>query len=147
MRLPRSSELTPCAADTEVADKTRAGPWRVYARTVVGPIHLADRLPNQDAVDWRPRRRRSSADCLSAAVADGHGHRLHLRSAVGARLATSSLVAELERISQRAASGLEHPLLERLVQVDLIQGLTSSWRQEVAADLRAHQARSDLQEP
>src|SRR5690348_9685497 len=62
----------------------RTSRWQAVTATERGAAHRAAGLPNQDAVEVR-----SFGDGMVAAVADGHGHSRHFRSARGARLAVS----------------------------------------------------------
>src|SRR6201981_1788674 len=68
-------------------DLPAAGPpsrWQAVTATERGAAHGPAGLPNQDAVEVRPL-----GAGMVAAVADGHGHARHFRSARGARLAVS----------------------------------------------------------
>ncbi len=67
--------------------------WTVLSASRIGSVHLRDELPLQDAVHtW------SDGAQAVVAVADGHGHRAHFRSDVGAALAAVSAVEELRRV-------------------------------------------------
>lgn len=67
--------------------------WTTVSGSVIGSVHQRDQRPLQDAVlTW------SSGELAVVAVADGHGHRLHFRSDIGASLAAVSAVEELRRI-------------------------------------------------
>ncbi|MDR2984368.1 MAG: protein phosphatase 2C domain-containing protein, partial [Nocardiopsaceae bacterium] len=57
--------------------------WLVITASERGASHVAVKSPNQDAVATE----RAGANGVVAAVADGHGHPRHLRSARGSRLA------------------------------------------------------------
>ena len=57
--------------------------WLVLTASERGASHVAVRTPNQDAVATE----RAGAEGIVAAVADGHGHSRHHRSARGSRLA------------------------------------------------------------
>ena len=64
---------------------TDQGPWRAIAGTARGAAHVARGLANQDSV------KSQAIDAVGGtvvAVADGHGHDRHFRSATGSRLAT-----------------------------------------------------------
>ena len=65
-------------------DDSSVGRWRAVTASERGAAHRAAGLPNQDAVEVRPL-----GGGMVAAVADGHGHSRHFRSARGARLAVS----------------------------------------------------------
>jgi hypothetical protein len=57
--------------------------WLVLTASERGASHLATQVPNQDSVESE----RAGVDGMVAAVADGHGHARHLRSARGSKLA------------------------------------------------------------
>ena len=63
----------------------RAGGWQAITATERGAAHRAAGIPNQDAVATVPLESGGRV----AAVADGHGHSRHFRSARGAQLAVS----------------------------------------------------------
>ncbi|HEU5002826.1 MAG TPA: PP2C family serine/threonine-protein phosphatase [Actinomycetota bacterium] len=65
---------------------------RVVGASVLGPAHVRDGLPNQDALAWFPES--GSGDRLVVAVSDGHGARLHFRSQTGSALAVATAVRE-----------------------------------------------------
>jgi serine/threonine protein phosphatase PrpC len=69
------------------------GGWTTLSGSRIGSVHVRDGLPIQDAVlTW------NDGVSAVAAVADGHGHRLHFRSDTGAALAAVSAVEELRRV-------------------------------------------------
>jgi hypothetical protein len=66
--------------------------WTPVAASVIGSVHVRDGVPLQDA--WAAWAEGSGA---VLAVADGHGHRDHPRSDIGATLAAEVAVGELRR--------------------------------------------------
>lgn len=63
--------------------------WTTLSGTTIGSVHVRDQLPLQDAVlTWGNH----DAGQAVIAVADGHGHKLHFRSDVGAGLAVECAV-------------------------------------------------------
>lgn len=62
--------------------------WRVTSASRLGSLHARDHRPLQDAA-----RTWADEHAAAVAVADGHGHRLHFRSDVGATLATACALA------------------------------------------------------
>jgi len=90
-------------------------------------------LPNQDAVAAHQVR----PDVLVAAVADGHGHRRHFRSARGSQLAVAvaceaagELTARLDEFE--TARQIESEALHKLVPA-----ITGRWRDAVREDVAA----------
>ena len=79
------------------------GVWTVLSGTQIGSVHVRDGRPIQDAV-----RTWAEGDAAVVAVADGHGHRDHFRSDVGARIAVEcaveALVAALSEFTDSAAA-------------------------------------------
>lgn len=103
---------------------TRFGPWVLAAASVRGPVHVRKEMPNQDA--WAAGAG-GDGIALAAAVADGHGARIHARSDVGARLATGAALACL------AAPGSA---------ADLPSRIAATWRELVLA----HRAENPMDE-
>jgi len=69
--------------------------WQVITGSARGATHRASGLPNQDAVASQ-----HGPGGVVVAVADGHGHIRHFRSADGAALAAQALASG--RIERRA---------------------------------------------
>lgn len=118
-------------------DEEGNGRWRVSRFSVVGPAHLVDGRPNQDALAVRPHHQTRASANVSIAVADGHGHPAHCRSATGARLAaaalTDGLIARSVQLRGQARAEIEDELRH-----GLIDELTRVWREAIADDLRVH---------
>ncbi|HTX27711.1 MAG TPA: protein phosphatase 2C domain-containing protein [Streptosporangiaceae bacterium] len=107
--------------------------WLALTASQRGAAHHAAGLPNQDAV----QARLDAQDVVVAAVADGHGHRRHFRSARGAELAVSvacdaaaDLAARLDEFE--AAEQLQSESVGQLVPA-----ITGRWRAAVRDDLAA----------
>jgi hypothetical protein len=107
--------------------------WLALTASQRGAAHYAASLPNQDAV----QARLVAQDVVVTAVADGHGHRRHFRSARGAALAVSAaceaaadLAARLDEFE--TAEQLQSEALDRLVPA-----LAGRWRAAVRDDLAA----------
>ena len=124
----------PMSTDTsELSPHDAQDLWLALTASQQGAAHQAMGLPNQDAVvayQIRP-------DVLVAAVADGHGHRRHFRSARGSQLAVAvaceaagELVARLDEFE--AARQIESEALHKLVPT-----ITGRWRDAVREDVAA----------
>jgi hypothetical protein len=117
-------------AEQRAAHET-PGSWLALTATHRGAMHQMHGLPNQDAIALRQFQQNG----LVAAVADGHGHHRHFRSARGSELAVAiagQAAAELaERLDDfEAASEIESDVLSTLVPA-----ITSLWRAAVRDDL------------
>jgi Protein phosphatase 2C len=109
------------------------GDWRILTATHRGAAHDRLGLPNQDAVAVL-----ESGPCAATvAVADGHGHHRHFRSARGSRLAvavacrvTPEFTASLIPLAGAADAG-------QRIRQGLVPALTGRWREAVLDDLAA----------
>jgi len=107
--------------------------WLALTASQLGAAHLAAGLPNQDAVAAHQIR----PDILVAAVADGHGHRRHFRSARGSQLAVAVACEAAQELAARlnefeAAGPIESEALRSLVPA-----ITGRWRDAVREDVAA----------
>ena len=107
--------------------------WLALTASQRGAAHQATGLPNQDSVATR----QIGPDVLVAAVADGHGHRRHFRSARGSQLAVSVACQAAQELAARldefqAAAPIESDALDTLVPA-----ITEGWRDAVRDDLTA----------
>jgi serine/threonine protein phosphatase PrpC len=136
---------TPSAAPSDSPGR-KAG-WLVLTASERGASHAAMGSPNQDAVATE----RAGADGVVAAVADGHGHSRHLRSARGSKLAVrlgcqvaQELADQLEAgtaiLAQRnppATAAVIAAEVTRQAEEFLVPAIVSRWREAVLADLKA----------
>lgn len=103
--------------------------WQTVTATQRGAAHRAAGLPNQDAVEVRPLD-----GGMVAAVADGHGHSRHFRSARGARLAVSIACQAAADLAARPGGLPAAPgELRRLLVPDIV----TRWRDAVHRDVAA----------
>jgi protein phosphatase 2C-like protein len=110
-------------------DAGRASRWQAVTATERGAAHRAAGLPNQDAVEVRPL-----GDGMVAAVADGHGHSRHFRSARGSRLAVSIACQAAAELAARPGGLPAAPEeLRRLLVPDVV----TRWRDAVHRDVAA----------
>ena len=126
------SKSTPTGPDAAVAGQ---GSWHISAGSARGAAHRATGLPNQDSVACRTAT--ADGDETVVAVADGHGHCRHFRSADGSALAVaagcragSRLAADLT--GQTARAGAEAAVRSG------VSGLVQEWRSAVAEHLARH---------
>lgn len=109
--------------------------WHISAGSARGAAHRAAGLPNQDSVAYCTAT--ADGGDTVAAVADGHGHYRHFRSADGSALA----VAAGCRVGSRLAAGLagqpDQAGAEAVVRSSL-GALVQEWRRAVAGHLDRH---------
>jgi hypothetical protein len=123
----------PMSADASQPPRDARNLWLALTASQLGAAHLVAGLPNQDAVaacQVRP-------GVLVAAVADGHGHRRHFRSARGSRLAVAVACEAAQELAARldefeAAGPIEAEALRSLVPA-----ITGRWRAAVREDVAA----------
>jgi len=107
----------------------RTSRWQAVTATERGAAHRAAGLPNQDAVEVRPLD-----GGMVAAVADGHGHSRHFRSARGARLAVSIACEAAGELAGRPDGLPADP--EELRRL-LVPEIVTRWRDAVHRDVAA----------
>jgi Protein phosphatase 2C len=107
--------------------------WLALTASQLGAAHLAAGLPNQDAVAARQVR----PDVLVAAVADGHGHRRHFRSAHGSRLAVAVACEAAQELAARLDEFDAAGPIESEAVRSLVPAITGRWRDAVREDVAA----------
>jgi len=117
------------ALDSEPPTAGDTSRWQAVTATERGAAHRAAGLPNQDAVEVRPLD-----GGMVAAVADGHGHARHFRSARGARLAVSIACQAAADLATRPG-GL--PALPDDLRHLLVPDIVTQWRDAVHRDVTA----------
>jgi protein phosphatase 2C-like protein len=136
---------SPAAAPVDPPGRTPG--WIVLTASERGASHVVVKAPNQDAVATE----RAGAAGVVAAVADGHGHPRHLRSARGSRLAVKigcqtaqELADRLEAANglfgQQDAGGTAAVTAEQITELAedfLVPTIISRWREAVLADAKA----------
>lgn len=121
--------------------------WLVLTASERGASHVEVKSPNQDAVATE----RAGAEGVVAAVADGHGHSRHWRSARGSKLAVKVGCQVAQELADRLEAGTAifaqpDPAataaaiadeLTRLTEQFLVPAVVSRWREAVLADVMA----------
>jgi len=109
--------------------------WRVLTASTVGAQHIAAGATGEDAVGVWPTDGQGSA--VAVAVADGHGHVRHFRSARGAELAVEVAAA----VGANVAAGIEAlpgpREIEAAWRAAAGPDLVRRWRDAVERDLAA----------
>jgi hypothetical protein len=136
---------TPPAAPADPPGRQTS--WLILTASERGASHVATTVPNQDAVATE----RAGAQGVVAAVADGHGHSRHLRSARGSKLAVkvgcqlaqeladrieagSALLAQQDPPATAAATARE---ITELLREFFVPAVVSRWREAALADAKA----------
>ena len=121
--------------------------WLVLTASERGASHIAMKSPNQDAVATE----RAGASGIVTAVADGHGHSRHLRSARGSRLAVEIGCQVAQELADRiegdsaflaqrepsATVGAASGELAKLTEEFCVPAIVRRWREAVLADVNA----------
>jgi hypothetical protein len=107
--------------------------WLALTASQLGAAHQATGLPNQDAVAARQVR----ADVLVVAVADGHGHRRHFRSARGSQLAVAVACEAAQELAARLDGFQTAAPIESEALGTLVPAITGEWRDAVREDVAA----------
>ena len=105
--------------------------WLALTASQLGAAHQATGLPNQDAVAVRQVR----PDVLVAAVADGHGHRRHFRSARGSQLAVTVACEAAQDLAARLDGFTTAAPIESQALGTLVPAITGAWRDAVRQDV------------
>jgi Protein phosphatase 2C len=107
----------------------RTARWHVITGSARGAAHRASGLPNQDAVASRD----GPGGAVTVAIADGHGHARHFRSAKGSALAVD---VACRAASQMAAELTADPAVRAVAAgKELAWDIVADWRAAVAAEL------------
>lgn len=109
------------------------GRWQALTATERGAAHRAAGIPNQDAVVVRLLE----PGGIVAAVADGHGHSRHFRSARGAQLAVSIASQAARDLAARHGGLPDLAEAEDELRRTLVPAVVSQWREAVLADVAA----------
>ena len=109
--------------------------WRAMTGTARGAAHDARGLPNQDSVESLAF---DQADAIVVAVADGHGHDRHFRSAAGSQLAARTACAVVEGLTAEAGQQPWSPEAAAALCDRLPGAIVARWRDAVALDIAAH---------
>jgi hypothetical protein len=98
--------------------------WHVIIGSARGAVHRAAGLPNQDSAAWHA----SGGGPVVVAVADGHGHARHFRSAAGSALAVDGACRVTSRLAADLGTCPQEDELAAAVRGNLIQAIVRDWR-------------------
>ena len=120
-------------AASELPPDEARGLWLALTASRLGAAHQAVGLPNQDAV----AAQQVQPDVLVAAVADGHGHQRHFRSARGSKLAVAVACEAAQELAARLDEFEAAGPIESEVLRNLVPAITGRWRNAVRDDIAA----------
>lgn len=106
--------------------------WQVVTASARGSAHRAGGLPNQDAVASQ-----AVPGGIIAAIADGHGHLRHFRSADGAALAVEVACRAASHAAAELAAAAAGDEEAALAGPQLARAVLDDWRSAVAGQLEA----------
>jgi hypothetical protein len=109
------------------------GAWQVLTATERGAAHRSSRIPNQDAVAALPIEPGGAV----VAVADGHGHSRHFRSARGALLAVTVACRAAQDLAPQLDGLTGTSQAEDVIRGALVPGIVGHWRDAVRDDVAA----------
>jgi Protein phosphatase 2C len=109
--------------------------WRAMIGTARGAAHDARGLPNQDSAESLVI---AQAGGTVVAVADGHGHDRHFRSAAGSKLAVRTACAVVKGLAAEGGSQPWSPERAAALRDRLPEAIVARWREAVALDIDAH---------
>lgn len=122
----------PMTADTSPpSPHDPQGLWLALTASQLGAAHRVAGLPNQDAVATY----QAKPDVVVAAVADGHGHQRHFRSARGSRLAVAVACEAAQELAARLDGFETAEQIESEALGKLVPAITGQWRAAVRHDL------------
>ena len=119
------------AQHTEPVTQDPPGAWQILTATRRGAQHDTLGLPNQDAVAWCEIGPRAAA----VAVADGHGHHRHFRSARGSQMAVTEACQAILEFTAGISGLVDSDEAEQQIHEVLVPAITERWRQAVSDDL------------
>ena len=111
----------------------RIATWHVVTGSARGAAHLASGLPNQDAA----ASREGPDGTVAVAIADGHGHSRHFRSADGAALAVDGACRAASEMAAALAAGASGGADAAGAARELSRAVVADWRSAVTDQLAA----------
>jgi hypothetical protein len=109
--------------------------WRAMIGTARGAAHDARSMPNQDSAESLAT---DQAGGIVVAVADGHGHDRHFRSAAGSKLAVRTACSVVEGLAADGGKQPWGPERAAALRDRLPEAIVARWREAVALDIAAH---------
>jgi len=109
--------------------------WRAMIGTARGAAHDAHGLPNQDSAESLAIGRSGG---IVVAVADGHGHDRHFRSAAGSQLGVRTACAVVGALAAEAGEQPWSKERAAALRDRLPEAIVARWREAVALDIAAH---------
>ncbi len=112
---------------------SEATAWHVITGSARGAAHRASGMPNQDSAAQHTTS--GTGGAIVVAVADGHGHERHFRSADGSALAVDVACRVASRLAVGLGARARRDELDAAVRDDLAQAIVLDWRAGVGKQL------------
>ena len=109
--------------------------WQRVGLSITGASHLGAGLPIQDSMRGLPEGR-DPAPVSALVLADGHGDKLHFRSAIGAQTATRLLTDSLTHVAKKLCRTRVTTSLVDALSKKLAVGLQREWLERVTLHAR-----------
>lgn len=106
--------------------------WHLLGESVQGASHIAQGVPNQDAIQWWQSANDSA---LIIAVADGHGSARSFRSQFGAQMAVTTAIDSLRNFLSDQTDDLALSVIKGMAEERLARELVRAWRDRIEAHL------------
>lgn len=109
--------------------------WRVFWATVQGATHQRSDLPNQDHIDWYPKKPERCVPPVIMAISDGHGSPKYFRSDIGSKIATQQAIKIIKDILKSELIDRDLLTVKRSIDERLPRELVQAWRKGITRHL------------
>jgi serine/threonine protein phosphatase PrpC len=107
----------------------------MIGESVRGSLHIRKNMPNQDAINWYPKREETKGLPLILAVSDGHGSSKCLRSDKGSKLAVDISIIILSQFFNSNLNISNPSFVKRSAEEDLPRALVEEWSTAINTDI------------
>jgi hypothetical protein len=115
-------------------DTSPPPPWFITGTSVLGASHSRLKLPNQDAISWRPKSGKEFPYIMS--VSDGHGSPKSVRSQIGSCLAVEDTLTILKEFAENNRSEKKLSKIRERAGKEISVRIESLWKQSVKHHLQ-----------
>jgi len=114
-----------------MSEEPTASTWGAFGVSVRGASHQRSGLPNQDSIQWYPRRPGRYGPPLVMVVSDGHGSAKSFRSDVGSEIAAKRTRETVRQLLKSEIVSSHPSIIKRLIDERLPRDLVQNWRKAV----------------